>query len=945
MLGDNVSELTVILPNKIKLPFKTISALVAGIFLFSVFPSYAVFVFAAQPPLIDSAVVQKVAQGYVVNITGSNLGSAQGSSQISLNGTISAIVKTWADTSITCVIPDCDVNEDGVTDTGDEAVVFGNLTGFSRAAESNRYDLNRDGKVNATDVLIVRHNSGIILPNNGTLKVITDSGESNNVAVSLSSSPPIQQTADALLDETEALACDYFYGQILTYDVSYGLVKDVTCGNYASIAATGFGLSALCVMASRYNTTPNWHLTPAAAAKRVSATLDTLISIQNKQSTNENLYGKKCFFYHFIDWYGKREMSVNSEVSTVDMAILLSGVLTAGQYFGGDIQVKAIAIFNAVDWTYFLNPANKQFYHGWSPEAGMIQQTWDRPGDETLLVSLLAIASNPLNAQFQESYYAFPRVKNSYISPGGETFDLYNSYSGSLVTYILAHCWFDFEKLGEDMPSNVPGARYPIPVNWWDNSMAAARANRQFCIDNAGQYSSYGPNSWGLSACFRPDKTYFGMNGALPREYVPPSGGEPAYDGTVPPHGAISALPFMKGDETPEGLSSNPSYKALEHYYKDYFTTIWGAYGPYDSFNNLGQFSNLSVGIDLGPMALMIENYRSGLLWNVFMQDARIEKAKHALFTDTAPPVITGFTVNNPDSPIPGYTASPTVNVTMADYDAAGTVAKWLITETQTQPIAADFNTSGSSARPIAYTITTGGDGLKALYAWAMDNSNNVSVLTANSQAHIYLDTTPPSMGPVVTDGPNSNSVSQLHARWSAQDAESGIAEYQYRISDSTAGGLMIRDWTSTGAATEGTAAGLSLIKNHSYYFSVKARNGAGLWSNISSSAGVTLVQSAPSIISITPSDGSVFEIGATMPFNINASDPEGDAIQYKIVVGGQIISDWSSSANFNWTVASGTPGIQQAVIYAKDAWGNEASGNMEVYLARKALDTPQLQY
>ena len=559
------------------------------------------------------------------------------------------------------------------------------------------------------------------------------------------------------------------------------------------------------------------------------------------------------------------------------------------------------------------------------------------------MICLMAIASDPTDRGFLRSFYAFPRIRNSYTSAGITAY-VYNSYSGSLFTYILAHCWYDFKNSGPDIPQNVEGAAFPIPIDWWANSKTAALINRQFCKDNSTVYSSYSLNSWGLSACFRPDQAYFGMNGAPPREYIPPVGGEPANDGTVPPYGAISTLPLMKDMETDNiifgGILTNLAYHPLAHYYNDYYFRLWGPYGPRDSFNQFNKFSTIYRGINLGQTVLMMENYRSGLIWNIFMQDPRIAQARDALFRDTTPPVINRFILNDPDSPTAGYSHSATVNIDARGYDAVG-IVKWLLTETETQPSINDFSTNGLTSAPVSYSFASG-DGLKRLYIWAMDNSNNISSLSVNSQAQIFIDTTPPSMGAVLIDSPNANLVSQLHAAWSAVDAESGIIEYQYNITDESPSGAIIRNWTSTGVTLEVTAMGLSLIKGHAYYFNVKARNAAGLWSGTASSSGTTLVQSAPLISEITPRDGGIFEVDGTVPFNIIAADAEGDGLQYKVMVDGRIVFDWNASPSFDWQTTSETPGPRQAAVYVKDTWGNESYGIVSIYLARKALDAPQ---
>ncbi|GEM_PF-4311074 len=732
------------------------------------------------------------------------------------------------------------------------------------------------------------------------------------------SSPPAR-IPEALLDETQAKACKYFYDQVLNTAAAYGLVKDTCYSDYSSIAATGFGLTSLCVMASRYGTSPYWTITPAQASARVSATLDTLINIQYNQIGQEYYYGKEGFFFHFIGPDGKRESSLNAEVSTIDTALLLAGVITAGRYFGGDIQTKADKIFAAVKWNYFLDPNDEQFYHGWNPDYGLIQQTWDRPSDETLLITLLAIASDPQNQDFLKAFYGYPRGKNSYAS-SSQTFYVYNSYSGSLFTYVFAHCWYDFKKAGPDIPQNIQGARFAVPVDWWENSKTAAQANRQFCIDNSAAYSSYSQNDWGLSACFRPDRTYFGMNGAPPREYIAPDGGEPANDGTVPPYGAISVLPLMKDMET-QGLSTNIAYQALSHYYNDYYFRLWGPYGPRDSFNHLKKFSTMYTGINLGPIALMIENYRTGLIWNTFMADAKISQVTHNIFTDTVSPVINQFSVTDPASPTPGYTQSAAVSVSIDGYDAGG-ITKWMITETLAQPSVSDFALKGSSSKPTIYTITSTGNGLKRLYAWAMDNAKNISGLNANSQAEIYLDATAPVMGSVMVDGPYTASSSQLRAKWSGADGESGVIEYQYCITDGSTTGTVIRGWTSTGTVPEVTAAGLSLAQNHTYYFGVKARNGAGSWSAAQYSAGITFNSLIPDITGINPNDGTFGYAGISTPVSPVVNNPNGYTLQYQFTIKGTVKQAWTNSPIYNWSASQSDIGLADIKVEVKNQYG-----------------------
>jgi fibronectin type 3 domain-containing protein len=443
-------------------------------------------------------------------------------------------------------------------------------------------------------------------------------------------SPPTISDAE-LLDQTEALAADYFFEQAL----SNGLVKDYDSVSRSSIAATGFGLTAFAIMAERYGSSPNWTYSPEQLRDRTNQILDTLIEIQNGQSASESEYGKEGLFYHFIEADGTA--SGGSEVSTADTAILFAGVITAGEYFGGEVKQKAAQIVGAANWAYFLKtpsndfPSNNgidyQFTHGWKPSTGIMTQTWDRPTDEAILISVIALASNLENADFQKSLFSWPRVKRSY---GG--YEVVNSYFGSLFTYVIGHVWIDFELIGSDTPEEImPGVE---GVAWWQNSVNAAKAARQFAIDNSGTYGSYGPDSWGLSEVQEPNGHHYqGLYGALPTD-----SGTAFHNGTIAPYSSISTIALFKNEDSGV-LADNNGFRVLRHFYDSYYWDLWGQYGPTDSFNSESEFSQTCLGIHQGQIVAMIENYRTGFVWEEFLRNEQIEEALAKLF-EYVPPAV-----------------------------------------------------------------------------------------------------------------------------------------------------------------------------------------------------------------------------------------------------------------------------------------------------------------
>ncbi len=430
---------------------------------------------------------------------------------------------------------------------------------------------------------------------------------------------------EELLDDTQWRACRYFYEQ----SFPSGLVRDTLGSSAASMAATGFGLTVLTILSERAGSTPRWSISAASARARAEGILDAILAIQERQAEDEEIWGRAGIPYHFTDGEGRRAR--NSEVSTIDGALLLAGVLQAGERFGGSLQTKARAIFTNADFKPFYRPSRNRYSHGWRPESGWIPVDWDRPGDETLLVCLMALAGAPGDQDRLRACYGYPRVSESYSG-----IPVVRSYFGSLFTYTFAHFWIPFECLGGDRPGDAGVSGIPA-VDWWGNSRRAVEANRRYHLDRLPAYPVLGKEAWGASACYRADgPEYFGANGAAPAE------ANPAFDGTLPPHGAIMSL-FLAGKSGGEKLETNPAFQALRHYYRSRFSTLWCSYGPRSSFDASGNTSHVVVGIEKGPEALGIESYRTGRPGREFLAISEMNAAISLVFerhTCTARPVL-----------------------------------------------------------------------------------------------------------------------------------------------------------------------------------------------------------------------------------------------------------------------------------------------------------------
>lgn len=361
----------------------------------------------------------------------------------------------------------------------------------------------------------------------------------------------------------------------------YGLVRDksVLSPEIASIASVGYGLAALVIGAER-----GW-IPGEYAEHRAAGTLDTFLC------SMESVHG---FFYHFVDME-TAQRAWNCEVSIIDTAIFICGAIAAGEYFGGETKEKADSLYRRIDWRWYTDEKNGQFCMGYKPERGFWGH-WDLFAEQLMLYVLGA--GSPTHPTDKSMYDIIPRNRADY---GDECGILY-SYGGSLFTYQFSHAWIDFRDL-----------RDADGINWFDNSVKATRAARQYCIDRQAQFRTFGENAWGLTACVGPHG-YSGSYGAKPSF----TDVDRLNDGTVPPCGAAGSIVFTPSE----------SIAALEHYYND-IPGLWCEYGFRDAYNLEGETAWISrecIGIDKGISLVMIENYLTGLVWDSFMKNEHVQR-------------------------------------------------------------------------------------------------------------------------------------------------------------------------------------------------------------------------------------------------------------------------------------------------------------------------------
>jgi beta-glucosidase len=392
---------------------------------------------------------------------------------------------------------------------------------------------------------------------------------------------------DAFLEDMSKRAFRYFWEQTnprtgLTLDRAGTDGKPPPPGhnshNIASSAATGFALSGYCIAADR-----GW-VTRAQAVERTRNTLDFFAN---------KAFHQRGWFYHWLD-KDTGERRWNSEISSIDTALLLGGVLTVKNCFQDQKDIVAMAdkIYRRVDFRWMLNGDPYLLSHGWRPGEGWITHRW-ADYSEQMLLYILAIGSPtyPIPAQ---SWYALNREWREY---GGYR---YVAAVSPLFIHQFSHAWVDFRNRRERRAPNI---------DYFENSVNATRAQQKFFAEVLSKdFPKYSATMWGLTASDS-DDGYIAW-GAPPRE--------PAIDGTVVPCAPAGSLMFAPD-------ITLPALKAMKNEYGD---KVYGRYSFADAFNpHTGWVDTDVLGIDLGISLLSAENLRSGKNWYWFMQNEDIRRA------------------------------------------------------------------------------------------------------------------------------------------------------------------------------------------------------------------------------------------------------------------------------------------------------------------------------
>ncbi len=415
------------------------------------------------------------------------------------------------------------------------------------------------------------------------------------------------------------------------------IVKDrLTNDKVSSLAGVGFQLSALPIGVER-----GW-ISKQQGAERAEKTLRSIIERDDNK--------KFGIYLHYVDLNnGGMHYAEGAQVqaSTVDHALLQAGAMTAAVYFGGEVNTLCDRLVAEANWKIYeveLNEnirrdesgATQKFVSfGWRPEekhnldgpGSFRPWSWYKASAEELLVTFLAVgAPNPEFAVAPEMYYQLHRVIKQHKNMPPHAV----SWGGQAFTYFFSHCWIDYAKFGTDDPQLFGVDQ--TPVDWFENSRRALLTHRQRSVESADEFTTFGPNRWGMSPAA--DINDEGKIGYIVQSVKPCMEDRDNFcGGTVTPYAAGSAIMFMPQE-------SVAALKEFRHLKDDQGNLIvWrdmeqGGYGLLDSFNldredRQGTPDYLSI--DDGPMILAIENARTGLIWDLFMQHPAAKAAVQRL--------------------------------------------------------------------------------------------------------------------------------------------------------------------------------------------------------------------------------------------------------------------------------------------------------------------------
>ncbi|MCB8945077.1 MAG: hypothetical protein H6658_15125 [Ardenticatenaceae bacterium] len=402
-----------------------------------------------------------------------------------------------------------------------------------------------------------------------------------------------------MLNALQEKTYQYFLNEV---NFENGLTADRSGGPCpASIAATGFALTTYPVVVQ------NGFLSRQKAAQR---TLNTLRFFwQCPQSQAPDASGYKGFYYHFLDMESGRRAK-QSELSTIDTTLLIAGMLFAAQYFDGETAVEteirdlADKLYRRVDWQWARSNGHL-VRHAWTPEEGFLSYEWEGY-DESILLYILGLGSptHPLDTH----NYQTSAAKFSWKTIYGYEY----IYAGPLFIHQFPHIWIDFRDIQDDIMQ-------PKALDYFINSRRATYIQQEYAIRNPLAFNGYDQYHWGLTASDGPGPHTMEVD-EIERiffDYI--SRGVPygPDDGTVAPWAVVASLPFVPEIVLPtiQKLNELELQAATPYGYK---ATINRTFPEQNDKN--GWVSPSHYGINQGPIVLMIENYKTEMIWQLMKQ-------------------------------------------------------------------------------------------------------------------------------------------------------------------------------------------------------------------------------------------------------------------------------------------------------------------------------------
>ena len=415
------------------------------------------------------------------------------------------------------------------------------------------------------------------------------------------------------LDTLQYYTFQYFVKEV---NPENGLVKDKsTEDSPSSIAAEGFALPIWAIGVEK-----KW-ITREEAAKLTLNLFAFLIN--SEQSTKVDATGYKGFYYHFLEMDNGRRWR-DCELSTIDTAWLFAGIRFAMNYYTNDnlieksIRALGDSLTKRLDWDWWTKPESDKDYGGtvtmgWRPENGFTEMSWIG-FTEAHYLYILSAGTGYKN--IDHAYDVWLRDYNWYAPyPNME-----HAVFPPLFAYQWSSCFIDYKNVYD---------KYMLEknVDYFENSRRAALSQWQYAIENPKDWKGYDSLTWGLTACEGPADEIPNLDRSIYSGYSERGPSFPFRnswdDGTIAPTAAIASLPFA-----PEIVI--PTIMNFKEKYGD--KGLWGKYGFKDAFNpTLNWFDNDYLGIDQGPIVIMIENFKTGFVWKYCMNDPVIKKGMEKL--------------------------------------------------------------------------------------------------------------------------------------------------------------------------------------------------------------------------------------------------------------------------------------------------------------------------